>query len=392
MIDLIKTTFRDIWQQKLRSIVVASGALWGVMVLVGLYTPVRAFEQEIQEILDSFNTQRTFQIKGPTTDQLDPGKINNIIGRFPDEWTGLPFVFQRMEIIRKNSEGTVQHRDRDHVAGVPTWKGEAVKLPVTSGSWFTEQQHQNSEKVCVIGREIASENEISEPGEQLFIGGQPYRVQGILGAPPGLQDEEHWNRFPDRIIFVPLKSFPVPLDRAWSPRVRIRVIIPDSADLYEEMDRAEKLFPELNVEHAVARQQYDKLKKHMSRWKKGLWVVIGICLLMGGFGLMILMLSSVKQRFREVGIRRAVGANRIHIVVQFLVESTVLSLLGGILGVAAGAGIGYVSNKIIGVPFMVDLYIWGIGLLASMLLGVFFGTYPAYRAATMDPVRALRYE
>jgi len=122
--------------------------------------------------------------------------------------------------------------------------------------------------------------------------------------------------------------------------------------------------------------------------------VVGISLLVGGIGIMNIMLVSVTERTREIGIRKALGARRADILIQFLIEAITLSLLGGLLGVLFGWGLGIIGAKAIPgfPPAHVPIWVVGLGFGFAALVGVVFGTYPAAKASALNPIDALRYE
>jgi putative ABC transport system permease protein len=120
--------------------------------------------------------------------------------------------------------------------------------------------------------------------------------------------------------------------------------------------------------------------------------LVGISLVIGGIVLMNVMLISVTERTREVGVRKAIGASRRAIMWQFLVESTTLSLVGGVLGIGVGLGLALLIAAISPVPFAFAIWAVVVGLVVTFVIGIGFGTYPAWKAAGLDPVEALRYE
>ncbi|MCC7032425.1 MAG: FtsX-like permease family protein, partial [Acidobacteria bacterium] len=121
-------------------------------------------------------------------------------------------------------------------------------------------------------------------------------------------------------------------------------------------------------------------------------VISSIALMVGGIGVMAIMTISVTERTREIGVRKAIGARRLEILAQFLIEAVVLTSVGGILGVLLGSGIGLLVNLLSGFPVSLPWWSFALGLGFSASVGVFFGMLPAWRASRMDPIEALRYE
>lgn len=123
-----------------------------------------------------------------------------------------------------------------------------------------------------------------------------------------------------------------------------------------------------------------------------LGAIAGISLLVGGIGIMNIMLANVTERIREIGIRRAIGAKKTHIIGQFLIETLVLSVLGGLIGIACGIFLPWVITKLTDMPTVVTLTSISLAFGISVFIGIIFGLYPAYRAAGLDPIKALRHD
>jgi putative ABC transport system permease protein len=123
-----------------------------------------------------------------------------------------------------------------------------------------------------------------------------------------------------------------------------------------------------------------------------LFVISSIALMVGGIGVMAIMSISVTERTREIGVRKALGARRVEILFQFLMEAAFLTSLGGVLGIALGSGIGGLVHLVSGFPVSLPWWSFAIGLGFSASVGIFFGLYPAFKASRLDPIEALRYE
>jgi putative ABC transport system permease protein len=123
-----------------------------------------------------------------------------------------------------------------------------------------------------------------------------------------------------------------------------------------------------------------------------LGAIAGISLLVGGIGIMNIMLANVTERVREIGIRRAIGAKKSHIVTQFLIETLVLSTLGGLIGILCGIFLPWLITKLTAMPTLVTSFSVILAFSISALIGIVFGLYPAYRAASLDPIKALRHD
>jgi putative ABC transport system permease protein len=121
-------------------------------------------------------------------------------------------------------------------------------------------------------------------------------------------------------------------------------------------------------------------------------VISSIALMVGGIGVMAIMTISVTERTREIGVRMAIGARRREILAQFLIEAAVLTSVGGVIGILLGSGIGLLVNVISGFPISLPWWSFALGLGFSASVGIFFGLFPAWRAARLDPIEALRYE
>ena len=269
---------------------------------------------------------------------------------------------------------------------------------VEYGVFFDENQVRTGQKVCVLGSEV-TENlfEGADPiGQIIRLNKIPFRVLGIL------EEKGEAGGFGSRDDMIA-----VPYTTAKSRLLNIDYIqsIDVSAISAERTDEATKQIEELlRLRHKIAPGSEDDFNvRNMADIAEGaseatqiLTILLGgiasISLLVGGIGIMNIMLVSVTERIREIGIRMSVGAREIDILLQFLTEAVVLSVLGGALGICLGLGSSSLISKLAGMKTLVSLGSIALAFFFAGSVGVFFGFYPARKASRLDPIEALRYE
>ena len=267
---------------------------------------------------------------------------------------------------------------------------------IWQGSFLSEAAQDFALRVAVLGADTAETLGLDEDdlGSQIRIGGLPFTVIGILQPKGGVGGAT------DDVVLVPLATLADQLvggDTLSS--ISVSVAEGDStgaaSSLISALLRARHGIDDgEDSDFSVASQdQLLEVATSVSNTLTLLLVAIGsISLVVGGIGIMNIMLVSVRERTREIGIRKAIGAKRRDVLAQFLVEAVVLSVLGGILGVAMGALASLVIGQVAGWGFVFSLPTVGIALGFSALIGIVFGVWPARQAAVLDPIVALRYE
>jgi putative ABC transport system permease protein len=268
------------------------------------------------------------------------------------------------------------------------------------GMVFDEDTGNSNAKVAVIGRTVATQlfSGTSVVGQSVRINGQPYDVIGVLEAkgqgPRGDNDDT---------VIIPLKAYQQKMEKGLAKYIRGSILI-----AMQDEDQVEKTTAQVTAllrdRHKLDGSEEDDLRiRNPSEFVKAqrastdristlLAIVAAVSLFVGGIGVMNIMLVSVIERTREIGIRMAVGAKPVDVMTQFLVESLVLAALGGLLGLALGYG---------AASYMADYFDWkmffpattaGIAFAVAGGVGVAFGLYPAVRASRLDPITALRSE
>lgn len=272
----------------------------------------------------------------------------------------------------------------------------------SSGGPFTQADLDSAARVALLGQTIV--DNLFDEGEQpvgavIRIKNVPFRVIGVL-APKG-QSAQGSDQ--DDVIFIPFTT--------GERKVFGTAFLGSIGAMFASTDRAEDL-PEavdsirevLRARHRLQREQNDdftvKTQIDIGKVQEGtsqtltmmLFSIASVSLLVGGIGIMNILLVSVTERTREIGVRMAVGAKRGHVLMQFLIEAMTLSLLGGILGIVLGIIGAKLTTVVAGWPTIISLDVIGVAFVFSLAVGLFFGLYPANKASRLNPIEALRYE
>jgi putative ABC transport system permease protein len=267
------------------------------------------------------------------------------------------------------------------------------------GRFFTAQEDEQRKRVVVIGAEIPKRLQ-QEPsvllGKIIAVNGQPFEIIGVLASVGG----GFGNQSPDASAFIPLRTAEQRVfGRKTIDSISVRVsdgtaLERAMVDIERVVRRAHKILPGRPNDFAIVdrREFLSTQQEAQQTFTILLASIAGVSLLVGGIGIMNIMLVSVTERTREIGIRMALGATRFTIMLQFLVESVTLCLLGGLLGIALGTGAASTLSKLAGWQVFVAPQSVGLAFAFSVGVGLFFGILPARRAARLDPIEALRYE
>jgi putative ABC transport system permease protein len=303
-------------------------------------------------------------------------------------------------VAQANTRETVRYRQQ-RVNGVDI-RGRSPgyeiidDLTIADGRHLSEMDDQRRQTVAVIGPEVSDDlfPGLDPIGRSMRVGEQTFEVVGVTQRKGKLLGQSQ-----DRFVVIPIRTFVKFKRERGSIEVAIKSVDQASLPLTEQEARnimrgRRHLRPGKPDNFAITTA--DTWLEFYNNLTGGIFVVsIGVAaisLLVGGIVIMNIMLVSVTERTREIGIRKALGARRKDILVQFLTESTTLSLAGGVLGIALGVGIALLVGAISPLPAAVSIPAVLMGIVMSCMIGIFFGSYPAWRAARLDPIEALRYE
>ncbi len=397
---------------KLRSILTVLGIVIGVAAVIAMLGIGRGAQASITSRIESMGTNLVYVTPGATSQggvQSAAGSAGTLTLDDADALAELPNVSAVASVTNSFVQVVYSSNNtRTRLMGVTPGYQEVGSLTLEDGEFISEAAQNARSLVVVLGNQVAQDlfgSTAGVVGQKVRLNGQPYKVIGVLAAKGGTgfmnQDDQ---------VFIPLSTALYRLVggarfRGSSVISQITIKASDAKTVDQVVQEATRLMRERHetVEGAddftITTQQdtLDAATQVSDTLTVFLGGIAGISLLVGGIGIMNIMLTTVTERTHEIGLRKAVGAKRQDILLQFLVESMVLSLLGGLIGVALGWGASQMMGQVQILGSSAITPVVGVDsiLLAtffSMAVGLFFGIYPATRAARLQPVEALRYE
>ena len=306
-----------------------------------------------------------------------------------------PAVNVSSQVIRENRNWNTR------VSGVSYDMPEIRNWEVAEGRFFEESEQRTYARVCVIGSSVRARlfDEDEDPvGKTVRIGLMPFRVVGVLSS----KGANGWGLDQDDTVMAPYTTVGRVLTRSKFRAINMMNVSLHSMDDVEEAKR--EITALLRQRHRLADYEDDDFETRdtteimntigsvSSLMTVLLTAVAAISLLVGGIGIMNIMLVSVTERIKEIGLRMAIGATPANILCQFILEAVVLSTVGGAIGVGVGIATANVIGEVNHWPIVVDFSSALWSFLFSAFVGMFFGFYPAYRASKLNPIDCLRYE
>ena len=412
-----RAAFQALWAHRMRSVLTTLGIIIGVASVIAVVHLTKSLEARIMADVNKEGSLTFFLSPGAPSSAWKKGlkvrrqplgrqEISELRTLVPEILIAAPeyyvFTGKLMAKVGSISQRVLLHAVDEH--GL-----ELANLELACGRDFTPTDRATRAPVVILGAKVAQDLDLSEAslGKTFTLGGQTAELIGILkkmGDVPFMPKEENedaiWGT--DRELFIPYGSFKelTLFNQADNPSWRLQV------DARLPLKEAEELL-RANLRRVCGLRGDDldcfdlssneKQAKVVEKLSSSLMVsgsaMVSISLLVGGIGVMNIMLVSVTERTREIGIRKALGAKRRNILVQFLIEAVVLCILGGIIGVTLGLGAGTVLSQVLMKhQGAVPLWAFASALLVPAVVGLTFGLYPANKAARLDPIEALRHE
>ncbi len=399
----MKIAAKSLAANKLRSLLTMLGVIIGVAAVIVMISISAGTEASIAEQINGLGSNllfinASFTRGGPGQRPTSGGLVYDDVAAIREQINGVAGVSVEQQTSVDIKAGSVTLEDVTMVGTTPDYL-TVRNVAIGRGRFITEEDNQNVEKVVVLGSGVAEElfGDGDPIGMTIYANNTQLVVIGVL-APKGLSGGTDF----DALIYSPInlvfKKFTFSMfARFMGDSVRtIYVSVADAASMDKVSQQITYL---LAMRHEVSldsldfsiTSQEDIIQTQESTTKSFrtllAWVA-GVSLIVGGIGIMNIMLVSVTERTREIGLRQAVGATPGDIQVQFLSEALMLSLLGGLLGVLAGLGGSYLFGQLSGMRTVILPYSVGLSFLSSALIGIFFGFIPAHQAAQLDPIVA----
>jgi putative ABC transport system permease protein len=424
--ETAEMAFDTLRTNKMRSALTVLGVVIGVTSIVGMTSLIRGFDSSLRTSINSLGPNTIFVqrfgglsfaagtsfmelMRRPliTTDDMHAIERQATTVGMVDIWIGgggpgSPSIERMFYRGQRTRPAPVMGTTEKYV--------EINFAKMHAGRSFTEQEVARGRNVTVIGygpyEALFALRGLDPIGKQIRIGGVEYTVLGVVGKRPS--PGGGMNLGQDDFAIIPYTAF---RKQFGSEKVRrgpfggifamVAVLPKEGVSRDDAMREVEAI---MRIRHGLTLDKpndFDLVTGDaiIAVWEQisaaillSLVVISSIALMVGGIGVMAIMTISVTERTREIGVRKAIGARRREILVQFLIEAAVLTSVGGLLGVLMGSAIGLLVNVVSGFPVSLPWWSFALGLGFSATIGIFFGMLPAWRASRLDPIEALRYE
>ncbi|MBD3297782.1 MAG: FtsX-like permease family protein [candidate division Zixibacteria bacterium] len=392
-----------LWANKLRSILTLIGMIIGVSTIIAIVSLINGMNQYVAAEIQTLGaTTFTVDREGIITSEEEWWESRKRKKLTVEDYQAIDEVCVGCErvaarsITRRSAKYGNKYIDDVYIMGSTPEFPLIVDFEIENGHYPTAADYQHRRRVAFVGYDVIDNlfPGILHIGKEIRIAGQKYTVIGN-----GVRRGSTLGQSKDNYIIIPLSTF----EKQFGDRRSVDLFV--KAHTYETMDETQdEVRMVMRARHKLKYDDEDDFSITTAADIQNLWdnfssgaflVMIGISsisLIVGGIVIMNIMLVSVTERTREVGIRKAIGARRMNIMWQFLAESLTLSIVGGAIGIITGFLIGMALSHMSGIPLGVEVWSIIAGILVAGGVGTVFGVYPAMKAARLDPIEALRYE
>ncbi len=400
LLSTILVALRALRRNALRSILTALGIIIGVGAVIAMVSIGNGAKSQVEASIASLGQNIVSVFPGTSTSGGMRGgwgsasslTVEDVMA-IRDEIAGVvsvsPEIRDRTQILANGLNWNSQ------ISGVDTNILDIRMWTIAEGAMFSEGDVRSGAKVCVIGNTVAQQlfADTDPIGQTLRLRNVPFKVVGVLGA----KGFNYFGQDQDDVVFIPYSAHLRHIARRqFINSILIQAVSP------EQMPRIQQDVTDLLQQRRSGREPDFTVRNQLELAEAAtattktmtvlLGAIAGVSLIVGGIGIMNIMLVSVTERTREIGIRLAVGAHGRDVLMQLLIEAIILSLMGGGLGILAGVGASQIISNLNGWPVLLSTLWIFIALGVSTAIGITFGFFPAWKAAQLDPIDALRYE
>ena len=420
-LEIVRMAADTVRTQKMRSALTILGVAIGITSMVGMTSMVRGFDESLRESIQSIGPHTIFLVQFSSLSLSSGDDFFELMQRpslTPDDADAIarlaPSIASVNIVLGQGgppTQSTLRYQGNYtksiSVLGSTESYLEVFSIDVAMGRFFTAGEVSHRRRVVILGQ---SPNEALFPnvdpiGKTVRLGNQPYMVIGVMGprpSPGGIGAGQ------DDFVVIPhtsyQKQFGIRVERVMRGRISSVMIaaVPwtgvDRNDAMREVESVMRIRHGLRLDEAndfdlmtqeAAMRMWDRISQTLYL---ALVSISSIALLVAGIGVMAIMTISVKERTREIGTRKALGARRREILWQFLLEAVFLTAIGGVIGILLGSAVGIGVHFATDFPISLPWWSFAIGIGFSASVGIVFGLFPAIRASGLDPIEALRYE
>ena len=423
--EVIVMAFDTVRGNKMRSALTVLGVVIGITSIVGMTAMIRGFDQSLREMISAIGPNTIFIQRFGITSFAGGAEFKELIkrpnlsisdARALEEQAGdrsSSSTSSSAPAARRRSAACSTARRRRKRWSSSERRSSSLRGPrsrSSAGGSSTAPKCRTRKNVCVLGNTpyklLFEPSGVDPVGKLVRIGSERFEVVGVFDKRPAAGG---FNLGQDDFVVIPYTAYqrifglnPVRISKsATFLPIQIALVPRDGVSQATAIADVERV---MRIRHGLRLDQPDDFDiltqdAFLKLWDQisqgtflALIVISSIALMVGGIGVMAIMSISVTERTREIGVRKALGARRAEILFQFLMEAAFLTLLGGLIGIALGAGIGWTVHLVSGFPISLPWWSFAIGIGFSASVGIFFGMYPAFKASRMDPIDALRYE
>jgi putative ABC transport system permease protein len=423
--EVVVMALETVRGNKMRSGLTVLGVVIGITSIVGMTAMIRGFDQSLRDSIGAIGPNTIFIQRFGVSSFANGGEIRQLLKRpnlsisdaraLEQQATTLQYVDVELGAgVGPRMARRVYYRDLKTknllLLGTSEFFAEGTRIPILAGRFLNGTELQYRRNVVVLGNtayKLLFEPSGTDPiGKTVRVGSERFEVVGVFDQRPS---PGGFNTGADDFVVIPYTTYQTKFGlRAFSVgrmgtimNIQISVLPREGVSQTAALADVQRV---MRIRHGLKLDEpddfdlftQDSILKLYDRVSQAtffaLIVISSIALMVGGIGVMAIMSITVTERTREIGVRKALGARRVEILFQFLMEAAFLTSLGGVLGIVLGSAIGWAVHFASGFPISLPWWSFAIGLGFSASVGIFFGMYPAFKASRLDPIEALRYE